>query len=379
MHDGNQRILALGNTASVLPSIATCMRNLYVACPTNISVPVLLENEKCFRARELDYPVSVSCRKFLGRMSREYELFHAELKYAAACDSLGLRYGVHIHGTTDVQLLFPKTRLGWLLKRPYGDALRNASYVVCHPAVVDSIRALRKDVSSLELPVDPDVFNMDVDPFDYGDAVPIFSPSRIDKWKGHEIIWEAIRLMRNRGKAIVYQSDWGWEPDFSHLKSRAPANVRFMKIVPRSKIARYYKGAKLVIGQMKIGHFGMTELEAAACGVPVVVYLRDEKSPFLPKKNDPRSLAEAMDLLIEDSKFSTEYAKACSEYVLKNFSLAKVTGRLERILATSSPERHHRSTMKSLPNLVAGTGFELADRILRGRVFALLKFSLIGL
>ena len=199
----------------------------------------------------------------------------------------------------------------------------------------------------------------------------------MDQWKGHEIIWEALRLMRNRARVTVYQSDWGWEPNYSHFKRNAPENVRFIRAVARARIAEYYRGASLVIGQMKIGHFGMTEVEAAACGVPVVVYLQDKKTPFLPKESDPRSLAEAIDGLVEDEKMRETYAESCTKYVLMTAGLGDVSRKFTGILDSKA------STVRSRPaakiTLYPGSVFEVVGRILGERLFGLLKAHLIGL
>ena len=204
-----------------------------------------------------------------------------------------------------------------------------------------------------------------------------FSPSRMDRWKGHEIIWEALRLMRNRDRVTVYQSDWGWEPEYSYFKRHAPENVRFIPVVSRDRIASHYRGATLVMGQMKIGHFGMVEVEATACGAPVLVYLLDGSTPFLPKHNDPQSLAETIDRLVEDEALRARYARSCTDSVLPSASLSVVSSKLLALLAAS--DRKRRRARGGVAGLFLGTCFELAGRVLGNRGFALLKSSLLGL
>jgi glycosyltransferase involved in cell wall biosynthesis len=377
MSHRNEKMLALGNTASVMPTIARAIKNLYVAYPTNISSVVLQENEKCFPADKLNHPLSVSCYKFVRKMSQTYRFFHAELGYAVACNAAGVPFGIHIHGVTDIALLFPKSPLGRFFKRPYKRALMSASYVACHPAVVEAIRSLRNDAVRLPLPIDTEQFNTDVKPFFFGEGVSIFSPIRMDRWKGHEIIWQALRLMKNRQKVTVYQSDWGWEPEYSFFKKNAPENVKFIPPVPREAIASRFKGATLVMGQMKIGHFGMTEMEAGACGAPVLVYLLDEHTPFLPKSNDSQSLAEAVDLLVEDEGLRARYSQSCSEYVLRSSNIDAISGELLAVMAAS--DMGPRTPDGGLIQLYLGTCFELVGRLLGDRMFGLLKAALIGL
>ncbi len=373
----SEKMLALGNTASVMPTLAKNIQNLFVACPTNITSAVLQGNEKCFPAKQLNYPLSVSCYKFVRKMSQTYGFFHAELGYAVACNAAEVPFGIHIHGVTDIALLFPRTALGRFLKRPYMQALMNASYIVCHPAVIEVIRNLRKDALSLPLPVDADQFNDHVEPFFFGQGVSIFSPGRMDRWKGHEVTWNALRLMKNRARVTVYQSDWGWEPEYSFFKRSAPENVKFIPIVPREEIASRFRGATLVMGQMKLGHFGMTEMEAGACGAPVLVYLQDESTPFLPKHNDPQSLADAIDLVIEDEELRARYAQSCREYVLSFSGVAAVSEELLAVIEAS--DRSRRGRRVGFTGLFLGTCFELVGRVLGDRMFGVLKSTLMGL
>ena len=370
-------MLALGDTASVMPSLAQVMDGLYVAFPTNVTSVVLQRNEKCIAASPLNYPLSVTCYRFIKEMSARFSLFHAELGYAPACQAAGVEYGVHLHGVTDIDLLFPKSHLGGLLKTRYREALRGASYVVCHPAVLEKALRLRPDAVAMPMPIDTGQFNERVPRHAFEGDFPIFSPSRMDQWKGHDLIWEALSLMRNRDRAVVYQSDWGWEPRYSYLKQHAPPNVRFIPLVPRQEMASYYAGACIVLGQMQIGEFGMTELEAAACGAPVLAYLKDPETPFVPKRRDAKSLAEAIDALIDDPKGRREYARRCRSYVLERTDRREAAYLLSRVVASGDRPRPHQG--RGIDGLFWGSGFEIVGRAIGERPFSRLKASLIGL
>lgn len=370
-------VLALGNTASVMAGLATCLDGLFVAYPTNALSVVLQANEKCSPAPSLNYPLSVSCFRFVREAARSFSFFHSELGYAPACRAAGVPYGVHLHGVTDVDLLYPRSIVGSELKMRYREAVRDASYVVCHPAVLNLARAIRPDASALPLPVDTAQFNPGAIPREFEGDFSIFSPSRMDQWKGHDTIWTALSRMRNSDRVTVYQSDWGWEPRYGQLKRTAPHNVRFIPLVPRPLMASHYTGASLVLGQMQIGDFGMTELEAAACGAPVLTYQRDESTPFLPKSNDATALAAALDRMVEDPTFRRSYAKRCSEYVLQNFGLSKIASEFSEVKRRFPAESTRAGA--NLTGLYAGTGFELVGRLMGERRFSQLKASLIGL
>jgi glycosyltransferase involved in cell wall biosynthesis len=374
-------ILALGNTASVLSTISRELPNLHVAYPPNIPYPVTEQGDKCFAVRELAYPLSASLVTYLHNKARTYDLFHSELQYAPACLRAGVQFGIHVHGVTDLQLLFPETPLGKLLKVPYRIALAKASYVLCHEALFDKLRVLRGDVSVLQSPVDVNEFNPTVAPVRLERGITLFSPSRIDKWKGQEVVWAAVEMMRNRDLVKVFQSDWGWEPEFSRLKSTAPPQVRFIQVIPHARIASYFMGADVVVGQMRIGYPGLAELEAASCGVPVTLYSKDPESPFLPKTPDPQALSELLDKLIEDVNFRTRYAERCRALVLTRNQADEVAYNFAALVeaASFSGTRGYEIGLKDLAHLELGTGFEILERTIGRSESKSLRSMLLGL
>ena len=123
----------------------------------------------------------------------------------------------------------------------------------------------------------------------------------------------------------------------------------------------------------------MVELEASACGVPVVVYAKDPESPFLPKKSDARELANLLDALASDADFCDRYAKECREYVLNKHEAGKVAGQFASIAGPKvrSVRNDCDLTIGDLAHIELGTGLEIVERIAGGRVSAL-RNRLIG-
>jgi glycosyltransferase involved in cell wall biosynthesis len=348
-----------------MSTLALALPGITVATDPRVTVPVVDRGQSVLEVKEMAYPLSASLMSYIGRERRSFDLFHSELSFSLGCLRANVPFGIHIHGVTDLQLLFPSSALGQLLKSPYAVALNNAEYVLCHEAVVGSIRTLRRDAMALQSPINTSQFNPNGPSIRFGPGLALFSPSRIDKWKGHEVIWRALSLMENRARVRVFQSDWGWEPEYSALKASAPAMVRFVPVVPRNQIEQRYRGSDIVVGQMKIGYLGMSELEAAACGVPVTVFSKDRDSPFLPRRSDPQELADLLDLLIDDEHFRANYSKDCRDFVLQNHSLEKVAAGFSNVIEQAGPHpRGARSLgLQDLAHLELGTTLELVERL----------------
>jgi glycosyltransferase involved in cell wall biosynthesis len=210
-------------------------------------------------------------------------------------------YGIHFHGSDIRDWRQSHTLWRSMVKLIEYRVLKQAKYVAAStPDLITYVRPLRPDSFFIPNPIDFQVFNRSVSKI-WLEKAPVFlSPHRMDRTKGHELIWKAISKTRN--DFVLLQPDWGWEPYWSRLKKDAPKNVEFIPLIPRSKIASYYISVYGVIGQMNLGVVGMSELEAAACGTPVFCYTNDS-SPFLPKSKDPSILAKYIDNLIENRAF----------------------------------------------------------------------------
>jgi len=87
-------------------------------------------------------------------------------------------------------------------------------------------------------------------------------------------------------------------------------------MIQRKDMPRYYKFADAVIGNMRIGTYGLVELEGVFCKTPVIQYTdpsmkiivngKDVKSPFLPYSNDPKTIAEVIDNIVTSKDFRDE-------------------------------------------------------------------------
>jgi glycosyltransferase involved in cell wall biosynthesis len=304
-----------------MPIVARHLQDVTVVY--GITHPILELTEKCVYYPELRHSMMPSRIRALKKLANDYDFFHAELDYAVDCLHAGVRYGVAVQGIDVVSSLFPKSIIGSLLRPGYKDAIQKAAYVVVATKnLLPWVRRVRADAFWVPSPVDLEMFKPERSP--QRGIMRLFCPSRLDRWKGHEIIWKAL-VRLGRKDLEVLQVDWGWEPYYTHLKRTAPSFVRFVPLIPHRQTVKYYNEAHLTLGQMKLGSPGMAELEAAACLCPVTCYCTQESAPFLPNRSDPETLAALLWKLLDDADYRDEYTRKCHEYIREIHGATKVS------------------------------------------------------
>lgn len=92
--------------------------------------------------------------------------------------------------------------------------------------------------------------------------------------KGAEIAVEAMRMLTEKTdipiSAFGYTSRY---PESHALRQRIPNSVTLLPWTPRHRMPSLFSEATVVVGGLRIGALGITELEAMATGRPVVTYL----------------------------------------------------------------------------------------------------------
>jgi glycosyltransferase involved in cell wall biosynthesis len=215
----------------------------------------------------------------------------------------------------------------------YWNAFKNAAVHVAGLWRFELLtRYTKNGINNAALPVDTDEFNPNVKPIERTKTkFTFFSPMRMERFKGTDLLWQALKLCKSDFEILGI--DWFGEKTEEErsfkkkLINEMPSQIKLIPPIKRSEIAKYYTFADAVIANLFIGTFELVGLESVMCGTPVIQYTnhrkkiivdeKEIKSPFLPVRNDPKSIAEVIDKIVENSEFRQKLFEDELEFVKK--------------------------------------------------------------
>ena len=233
----------------------------------------------------------------------------------------------------------PLHKLNFFERMFYWNAFKNAVAHVAGKWQFEHLAKYTKNgINSSRDPIDPDEFNPNIKPIERKKTkFTFFSPLRLDKSKGSDLLWEAIKLCKSDFEIIGI--DWFGETTEEERKFKQklidekPSQIKLIPIIKKSVIARYYTFADAVIANLFIGTHESVGVESVMCGTPVIQYTdkrkkimidgKEIKSPFLPFSNDPKSIAEIIDKVVESKEFRQKLFEEEYEFVKEVFDPVK--------------------------------------------------------
>ena len=226
-------------------------------------------------------------------------------------------------------------------KRFYKKILDNA--IVCIAPMDEyfiPLKKYRKDAIRLDrMFVDTEIFNEKIEPIKIQkEKFTFLSAQRFGLEKGIEKIWKAIELCKTDFE--ILQVKWFIEDSSRTVKEfnqlgeinkklvdEIPKKIRFIPLIKRDELGKYFAGVDAVMGQMRSGVMGGVEREAAFCKKPVICFTDPKKlsvidgekilPPFLPQSNDPQEIAKIIDMVVESKQFRENLAAKEYEYIKK--------------------------------------------------------------
>jgi glycosyltransferase involved in cell wall biosynthesis len=269
-----------------------------------------------------------------------YTIVHIHYGYLGLLGILG-RYPfyLHLHGGDIRGLRTDPIR--WLPTRESVQQAKKCFYVT--PDLADELSSLRKDAIFLPNPIFTDRFKPDIEATRKFDLPRILIISALSPNKGVSIAFEAIQLLRVAGykfhvSAIAVGSEKDRYLHFPEVRfyPEIPYNdSKGMNIIHDQEMNQLINTHDIVIGQLVIGSLGLAELEAMACGKPVVCYyktnnLYPEDPPILSAKQ-PEQVANYLSQLIDDLRLRAKLGTAGREWVVRHHDALKIARELVEV------------------------------------------------
>ncbi|MDQ2665971.1 MAG: glycosyltransferase family 4 protein [Gemmatimonadota bacterium] len=251
----------------------------------------------------------------------------------------------HLFGATAFkEFPVPLASAVWLAERPLGRTYRGVPF----QAISMSTAA---DLAERGIPRDTiEVIYPGIDTVSYSpdesirSATPLFAYlGRLKRYKGVHLVIRAFAAMQHPTATLEIAGAGDYRPTLERLAGSLDlgARVRFLgRVDEEEKLALLRRAWALVFASPKEG-WGITNLEAAACGTSVVASnspgiresVRDAETGFLVPHGDVRAMGAAMSQLARDPMLVASLGLRARQFA-ETFTWERAAEETERHLAT---------------------------------------------
>jgi D-inositol-3-phosphate glycosyltransferase len=165
----------------------------------------------------------------------------------------------------------------------------------------------------------------------------LLSVGRLMPWKGVDVAIQSLAALP--GVALLVAGDGEERPRLERLAATTgvAGRVRFLGTVPRTTLPSLYRSVDLLLATSFASEtFGISLVEAQACGLPVVAsrfggfpeVVDEGRTGLLVPPRDPHTLAETVRLLLDDPARRTAMAAAAPSWAAQ-FTWSAVGDRVE--------------------------------------------------
>lgn len=257
---------------------------------------------------------------------RGYTIAHVHYATQALVGLLsGRPFVVHCHGT-DVRGVVPRSLRGRALRA----LLRRAALVVYStPDLEIDARSLRSDSEFLPNPIDVAAF-VPAGPRDRDVLVGV----RLDPVKGAETAIAAIeQLLRDRpATTVTVVASGSLVPT---ARARLGERASFVEPRHHRDMPLLLASHRIALGQFRLGILSQFELEAMACGTPIVTTFRYpaayDTPPPLEQAAEPDGIARAVAGLLDDDERREVLGRDGREWVVAHHASDAVAAHLDRL------------------------------------------------
>ena len=223
----------------------------------------------------------------------------------------------HLFGSTAFQeFSAPLASAVWLAERPLGRVYRGVPFQAISMSTASDLAGRGIPRETVEV-IYPGIDTVSYTPLhDTRASTPVFAYlGRLKKYKGVHLVIRAFAAMNHPTALLEIAGAGDYRPALERLTASLDlgARVRFLgRIDETEKLALLRRAWALLFASPKEG-WGITNLEAAACGTPVVASnspgiresVRDAETGFLVPHGDTGAMAVAMSQLAHDSALVT--------------------------------------------------------------------------
>ena len=257
----------------------------------------------------------------------EFDVVHLHYGNSGWMGALGrYAYFLHCHGS-DVRVDMYRPVRKWLVMH----GLRRAGGVFFStPDLYAHVSPIRPDAVYLPNPIDTRLFR----PASNGDHanVRLLINQALKPSKAPEIAFRAARQIKRMFTGVEICA-FAYGPELERFRSYD--EVRFIDVVPHSRMAQLINSFDIIIGQFGIGSLGVSELESMACGKPVVCYVDeaaydlwcDEPPPVFSARH-AEAVSEAVATLIQQRNLREEAGRKGCKWVERNHDYLRVASRV---------------------------------------------------
>ena len=168
----------------------------------------------------------------------------------------------------------------------------------------------------------------------------VITTSRLVRKNGVDTILAAANLLKTKAEFWIL----GEGPERSLLELQAAGlNVKFLGHVEPSEVLPYLAGADVFARPSRSEGLGNSFLEAMSVGLPIIGtpvggipdFLKDGETGLFVKVEDPKDLAQKIDLLLTDKKLHGKLSRNGKKLVSSKYSWDKIAGDMGAIFASS--------------------------------------------
>ena len=219
----------------------------------------------------------------------------------------------HLFGTTAfTEARFPLAAAVWAAERAIPRVYRRCAFeAISESTALDLTKRglLARDITVIPPGIDHDTYRPG-SPEDRAEAPTLLYVGRLKRYKGIELLFETLPRLRIPGVSLIIAGRGSDGDRLERLAARSPLGerIRFVGyITEEEKVAWLRRTWAVVYPSPKEG-WGMTNVEAAACGTPVVASdspglresVDDGRSGLLARHGDVDSWARALRNVLGD-------------------------------------------------------------------------------